>query len=156
MRRLLLAAILLCLLTGAANRDKILNMQGEFPVNRTLLHAFIKAESGYNPNAIHAQVTVPVKGEKVTTRAIGLGGIMWVYWQDDLKANGIAKKESDLKDPAVNMRATAYILRKLLNETPPGTTDTLRYLVTRYYGKRNPAYERIVLEEIGRISISFE
>jgi hypothetical protein len=109
-----------------------------------LLHAIFRVESDYRFNITHDKVVVPVKGNNVATNGVGLGGILWVYWGDSLRANKIAEVEQDLFLPNVSIRATGYILRVLINsEIKAGGKNShniLANVVKRYYGAYNDQY----------------
>ena len=109
-----------------------------------LLHAIFRVESDYRFNITHDKVVVTVKGNNVATNAVGLGGILWVYWGDSLRANKIAEVEQDLFLPNVSIRATGYILRVLINsEIKAGGKNSYNILanvVKRYYGAYNDQY----------------
>jgi hypothetical protein len=109
-----------------------------------LLHAIFRVESDYRFNITHDKVVVTVKGNNVATNAVGLGGILWVYWSDSLRANKIAEVEQDLFLPNVSIRATGYILRVLIDsEIKAGGKNShniLANVVKRYYGAYNDQY----------------
>lgn len=63
--------------------------------------ALIESESSFMSNVKHA-----------ITNVIGMSGIYWDVWGNELKAAGILQKKEDLKNPFVNMRASSYILAK--------------------------------------------
>lgn len=109
-----------------------------------LLHAIFRVESDYRFNITHADVVVSVKGKSEKTNAVGLGGILWVYWGDSLRSQKIAEVEQDLFLPNVSIRATGYILRYLIDsEIKAGGKNSYNILsnvVKRYYGAYNEAY----------------
>lgn len=117
-----------------------------------LMHAIFRVESDYKFNITHPTVTVPVHGKTITTNAIGLGGILWCYWGDSLKVKGIAENEIDLYLPDINVRASGYILRYLIddemNKKTLSVNNILDNVVTRYYG----AYSSLYLAKMERIT----
>lgn len=109
-----------------------------------LLHAIFRVESDYRFNITHADVVVPVKGKSAKTNAVGLGGILWVYWGESLRSEKIAEVEQDLFLPNVSIRATGYILRYLIDsEIKAGGKNSYNILsnvVRRYYGAYSSLY----------------
>lgn len=112
-----------------------------------LMHAIFKVESDYQYWIKHPTVRVNVDGKRISTNAIGLGGIMWCFWGDSLKANRIAETKSDLYLPDVNVMASAYILRTLINYEEKNNprlnkSNILNNVVRQYYGRFNRKYIR--------------
>lgn len=110
-----------------------------------LMHAVFKVESDYQYWVTHPTVMVNVDGKKVGTYAIGLGGVMWCFWKDRLRANGIAETKSDLYLPEVNIMASAYILRTMIDDEKKNNPqlnklNILNNVVRKYYGKYNRTY----------------
>jgi soluble lytic murein transglycosylase-like protein len=115
-----------------------------------LLHAIFRIESDYRFNITHPTVVIDYKGKKITTNAIGLGGIIWEFWGDSLKANNIADHEMDLYLPDVNIKASAYILRKLINQelSTNKQSFSMANIIRRYYG----AYSQLYMEKMIRVT----
>ncbi len=112
-----------------------------------LMHAIFKVESDYMYWVKHPTVRVMVRGKEIITNAIGLGGIMWCFWGDSLKANHIAETKSDLYMPDVNVMASAYVLRTLIDDivkNNPGLTkkNILSKVIRQYYGAYSKNYLR--------------
>ena len=112
-----------------------------------LLHAIFKVESDYMYWVKHPTVRVMAQGKEILTNAIGLGGIMWCFWGDRLKANHIAETKSDLYMPDVNVMASAYILRTLIDDVVknnPRLTkkNILSKVIRQYYGAYSNHYLR--------------
>ena len=110
-----------------------------------LLYAVFKVESDYMYWINHPEVKIKVHGKKISTNAIGLGGVMWCFWGDSLIANQIAETKSDLYLPDVNVMASAYILRTLINDEAlnnPKLTkaNILNNVIRRYYGVFDKTY----------------
>jgi hypothetical protein len=111
-----------------------------------LMHAIFKVESDYRYWIDHPKVRVIVHGKTITTNAIGLGGVMWCFWSDSLKANHIAETKSDLYLPDVNVMASGYILRTLIDEEARNNPELsklniLNNVIRRYYGEYNKNYK---------------
>ena len=118
-----------------------------------LMHAIFKVESDYMYWVKHPTVKVMVRGREIITNAIGLGGIMWCFWGDSLRANHIAETKSDLYMPDVNVMASAYILRTLIDEVAknnPRLTkkNILGKVIRQYYG----AYSKHYLKKMQRFT----
>lgn len=124
----------------------------EFRLPIGLMHAIFRVESDYKFMTIHPTVNVPVKGKIITTNAIGLGGILWCYWGDSLRVKGIAEDEMELGLPDINIRASGYILRYLIDDEMSkknlSANTILSNVVTRYYG----AYSSLYLEKMERVT----
>ena len=126
---------------------------GKYKLPIILMHAIFKVESDYMYWVNHPTVRVMVNGRRIITNAIGLGGIMWCFWGDSLKANGIAETKSDLYMPDVNVMASAYVLRTLINDVAknyPRLTkkNILSKVIKLYYG----AYSRTYLRKMQRFT----
>jgi hypothetical protein len=124
-------------------KDAITSASKEFDIPIGLLHAIFRIESDYHFNITHPTVTVMVKGKPVVTNAIGLGGIIWEFWGDSLISKGIAENKMDLYLPDVNIRASAYVLRVLINQelSKSGRKNfMLSSVITRYYGEYSQMY----------------
>jgi hypothetical protein len=126
----------------------------KYAVSPILLHAIFRIECEYVFWVTHPTVTIKIRGKMVTTNAIGLGGIIWEIWGEDLTRNGIASTKSDLYRPSVNVMATAYIVRRIITDNISINTNThniLPILISRYYGQFDKNYEqkmRIVMSDL--------
>ncbi|MGA8264548.1 MAG: hypothetical protein WB779_08920 [Ignavibacteriaceae bacterium] len=110
-----------------------------------LLYAIFKVESDYMYWINHPEVNVRVHRKRIITNAIGLGGVMWCFWGDSLIAHHIAETKSDLYLPDVNVMASAYILRTLINDEALNNprlskTNILNNVIRRYYGEYDRTY----------------
>ena len=137
--------------------DAIVDSAEEFNVSPIILYGILQTESSMRPWIRHSEVAIIKDKASVKVRAIGLGGIVWEWWGDDLRANGIAEVRSDLYDPAVNIRAVAYIF-SLMKEMPlKGTAKNAREsALLRYFGGNYPSYITKVYNNIGQIVIQKE
>lgn len=61
--------------------------------------ALLSSESSFRSDPKHA-----------LTGVVGMGGIYWNVWKDELRKAGIAQNKEDLKNPIINIRASAYIV----------------------------------------------
>ncbi len=119
----------------------------EYRLPIILMHAIFKVESDYRYWIKHPRVRVTVHGRKISSYAIGLGGVMWCFWGDSLKANHIAETKSDLYLPDVNVMASGYILRTLINEEAQNNPQLSKFnilnnVIRRYYGEYNESYKK--------------
>ena len=126
-------------------KDSMQKASDEYRLPIILMHAIFKVESDYQYWITHPTVMVNVDGKKVSTYAVGLGGVMWCFWGDSLRANRIAETKSDLYLPEVNIMASAYILRTLIdnekkNNPRLNKLNILNNVVRKYYGKYNRTY----------------
>jgi hypothetical protein len=120
----------------------ILDAHKHYNIPIGLLHCIFRVESDYKFNIDHPTVTVSVHGKRITTHAIGLGGVMWCFWGDSLKAHGIAQMETDLYLPDINIRASAYILSVYIKGELKNSNqyNILDNIISKYYGAYNNLY----------------
>lgn len=124
----------------------------EFNLPIGLLHAIFRIESDYKFMITHPAVNILINGKQITTNAIGLGGVIWDYWKDSLQSKKIAMDKQELYLPDVNIRASGYILRFLINDEINKKHvykyNILLRVVTRYYG----AYSDIYLKKMEKVT----
>jgi hypothetical protein len=116
----------------------------KYGVPPALLHAIMRVESDYRLNAQHDQVTIKVKDKTITTRAVGIAGIIWEFWSDSLKARNIAEDKMDLYLPDVAINASGYILRVIIDQELKrnvGEEALINRIITRYYGAYSQSYK---------------
>lgn len=108
-----------------------------------LLHAIFRIESEYRFWIDHPKVNITIKGKALQTNAIGLGGVIWEFWEDSLKAYNIAQKKSDLYNYSNNIEASAAILNWIivseLKQNKKGNLIIER-IISRYYGAYDKDY----------------
>jgi len=107
-----------------------------------LLHGIFRTESEYRFYLDHAKININVHGKSISTNAIGIGGIVWEFWEEKLKLHGIAETKTDLYLPEVNIEASCYILRSIIDEEV-GNSDQyniISKIITRYYGAYSKEY----------------
>lgn len=117
------------------------SLEYKLPVG--LLHSIFRVESEYRFYIDHPIINIKVNNSNITTRAIGLGGIVWEFWADSLIKHNIAEKRSDLYLPEVNIKASSYILRLMINEETnkdKNSYTVLNRVVKRYYGAYSEEY----------------
>lgn len=103
-------------------------------VNTDLILAICLVESNFNP------VVESNKG------AIGLMGIMPSVWLEELKEQGIVKRQEDLYSISSNINSGIYVLEWYL-----ARTNNLRKALSQYAGG-DPSYATKVLRMLGEIS----
>ena len=81
--------------------------------------ALLSSESSFRSDPHHALGGV-----------VGMGGIYWNVWKDQLRKEGIAYSKEDLKNPYVNIKASAYIVSCYMGECH----DIPREALTHYKG----------------------
>jgi hypothetical protein len=137
--------------------NSIVDSAEEFGVSPIILYGILQTESSMRPWIQHSEVTITKNKARIKVRAIGLGGIVWEWWGDSLIDNNIAEVKSDLYDPAVNVRAVAYIF-SLMKEMPIKSTakNARESALLRYFGGNYPSYITKVYTNIGSIVINKE
>jgi len=114
-----------------------------FDIPIGLLHAIFRVESEYNFWVEHKLIKITINKKRITTKAVGLGGIVWEFWSDSLKTHHIAFKRSDLFIIKNNINATAAILRWITNSlliSPNNKNDLINKIIKRYYGAYSSDY----------------
>ena len=125
--------ILHCKRTAPENFNRLVESAGrESGLNPRMIALTVYRESKCDPHAVGAD------GE------IGLGQIYPAIWKDVLTDEGIIESVDDLYDPAINLRATGFILSESLRYAKGDPVDALR----RYNGS-GPAAERYAREQVG-------
>lgn len=135
-------AIILTAIAKAADKYKI---------SPIVFYGVIAVESSFRPWITHKQVVI--KGKK--DNAIGLGGIVSVWWLDKLREAGILETKSDLYDPVVNINAIGFVLAEY--KTMPlmkGTTDITTSALRRYFGGNFKAYTERIENTIGAMILA--
>lgn len=92
------------------------NKRGHSPIIQT---ALLDSESSFRSNPKHALGGV-----------VGMGGIYWNVWKDQLRKEGIAYSKEDLRNPIVNIKASAYVVSCYMKECHQNN----RLALTHYKG----------------------
>lgn len=104
-----------------------------------LVYAILFTESRFRNGVNHTRTYV--KQLKKEVQAIGMGGIIWEFWDDYLIANTSLKEKKDLEDWRKNIEATTAILAFLSNsKMHPKAQDAKENAAIRYYGLHNAEY----------------
>ena len=112
-----------------------------YDINPIIIYSLINIESNFKYWITHSNVVIPVNDKKVATSAIGATGVIWELWGPKLIEAGIAETQSDLYDPVINIRASAFILADymklplLLSTRSSEESAMIRYYGVTYTGK---------------------
>ena len=113
-----------------------------------ILYAIFWQESRFKAHIEHPFIYV--KGKR--TRAVGLGGVVWEWWDQKLIKNDIADVRADLFDPETNIRASAFILNEFRKmKQLQGTQNKLESALARYYGSVKSGYHKRILKIANKI-----
>ena len=113
----------------------VLDTSKKYDLNPLLVYSLLHTESSMRFYIQHSTVHLVIKGKKVTTRAVGLGGVIWEWWGDKLKKENIAFSRSDLFLPDVNIKAVGYILNEFRKSpTMRGCKSRDESMLRRYFG----------------------
>lgn len=83
----------------------------KFKINPAFLYAVLWNESRFRNDVSHKPIYV--RALKKEIQALGMGAIVWDFWEDKLKENTSLKSKKDLKNWKKNIEGTAYILSYL-------------------------------------------
>ena len=112
-----------------------------YGINPMILYSICYVESSFRFWLEHDGVKIPVKGKEVNTKAVGLTGVIWEYWEEPLKTAGIAETKGDLFDPVINIKASAFIYNENFNkELLKGAKTRDESALLRYFGGNFPSY----------------
>ncbi len=114
----------------------------QYNINPIVLVGISHVESSFRPYIKHAMVSVTVpldlhwkKSKKIKTQAIGLNGVVYEIWIFHLLENNILETKSDLFDPVISVKATAFILDYYRKQPiVKGASSHMESAVQRYYG----------------------
>lgn len=116
----------------------IIEASKRYEINPLVIYSILYSESTFRSYLKHADITLTIDNKKIKTNAIGLGGIVWEWWGEDLVAEGIAETKDDLFDPRTNIFATAYVYKvmysreKLKSAESQGESALMRYFGGEY------------------------
>lgn len=116
----------------------IIEASKRYEINPLVIYSILYSESTFRSYLKHDDITLTIDNKKIKTNAIGLGGIVWEWWGEDLVAEGIAETKDDLFDPRTNIFATAYVYKvmysreKLKSAESQGESALMRYFGGEY------------------------
>ena len=121
-----------------------------YNINPIVLYSVLFTESSLKPYMEHKETYIPSLKKRI--KAVGLGGVVWEFWKDDLKKNNIAQTRQDLFEIETNIAASAYILNiyKSQNQLDKAKTNVDSMLM-RYYGSSSANYEGKIYKKIGQL-----
>ena len=113
----------------------ILEESVKYNINPLIIYSLLHTESSMRPWIEHKPTTITKGKKKIKIRAVGLGGVVWEWWGDKLKANNIAEVRSDLFDPETNIKATIFVYNELFKKKkhPKAKTQDESAMI-RYFG----------------------
>ena len=125
---------------SAKHRDRILSAiataSSRYNINPLIIYSIIYTESTFRWWLIHA---TPKTKDKEP--AIGLGGIRYSIWGDQLKSAGILDVKSDLFDIEPNILSIAFIYDHYRSQPLlSGTTSADMSAMLRYFGGNHKEY----------------
>lgn len=113
--------------------QEVLLQSQVYKVDPKLVYSVLFTESSFRNNVKHSPTYVKKLKKKI--QAIGMGGVVWEFWDSYLIENTSLTKKSDLKDWRKNIEATAAILAYLSTyKMHPKAKDTKENAAIRYYG----------------------
>lgn len=121
-----------------------------YNINPIVLYSVLYTESSLKPYMEHKETYIPSLKKRI--KAVGLGGVVWEFWKDDLNKNNIAQTRQDLFEIETNIAASAYILNtyKSQNQLDKAKTNVDSMLM-RYYGSSSANYEGKIYKKIGQL-----
>ena len=120
----------------------------KYDISPYILYAIFWQESRFKAHIEHPFIYV--KGKR--TRAVGLGGVVWEWWDEKLIKNDIADVRADLFDPETNIRASAFILNEFRKmKQLQGTQNKLESALARYYGSVKSGYHKKIIKIANKI-----
>nr|DAK25824.1 MAG TPA: hypothetical protein [Caudoviricetes sp.]DAX61710.1 MAG TPA: hypothetical protein [Caudoviricetes sp.] len=127
--------------------DNIFKFSEKYNINPVLVYAIIETESSFRPYLEHKRTYIPSLKKHI--QAVGLGGIVWEFWKEDLKNNKIAYSRQDLFEIENNVEAICYILDVYRNyEKLPQAKNITESMLMRFYGSAFAKYENNVYNKI--------
>ena len=110
-------------------------------INPLILYSLIYVESSFRFWIEHPKTLITIGKKKKYIRAVGLGGIVWEWYKDDLQKSGIAETRSDLFNPSINIRAIGLVYEKLRKRSIlKGSKNSDESAMLRYFGGNHKWY----------------
>lgn len=130
--------------------ETVLTVANQYKINPLIIYSLLHAESSMNFFIEHTPVVQNINNKQVKTNALGLGGVIWEWHSDDLIREGIAEVKSDLYDPKINIRATAFVYDKMYKlEKIKDAKSQDESAMLRYFGAANKGYFERIDAKIG-------
>lgn len=132
--------------------DTVLSEAAKYNINPIILYSLLHVESTMRFWIQHSPVKITVNKKKRTVQAVGLGGVVWEWWGDQLKKANIAEVRSDLFNPETNIKAAAFILNEFSKrEMLKGTKSKDESMLRRYFGGNFKSYSDKIDKKVMRI-----
>lgn len=131
--------------TRIRNKDEvigsILTESKRYGISPLLLFTIIFNESSFKRKTQHKEVITKVNKRYRKVKALGLGGIIFEFWEKELLKYKIIKRRTDLLKTKNNIEAIAFILASFKNKG-----YNLNESLKRYYGSLR--YKRIISKKL--------
>lgn len=134
--------------------ESIAKSADKYNISPLVLYSLIAVESSFRWWIEHPKVTVQDTTTKkpVKTRAIGLGGVVYEIWGQELKSQSIIETKADLFSISHNIESIAYIYSKLKSQPlHPKASNQIESGLIRYFGGGYKSYFDKIDKEIARI-----
>jgi len=121
--------------------ENVITEANRYNINPIILYSLLHVESTMRFQIQHSLVTIKIGKKRLKVRAVGLGGVVWEWWDEQLKKEGIAQTRSDLFLPDVNIKAVAYILNEMYKKPMlKGCKSQDESMLRRYFGGNFKSY----------------
>ena len=121
--------------------DTVLSESEKYNINPIILYSLLHVESTMRFWIQHTPVKITVNKKTQTVQAVGLGGVVWEWWDKQLKDAKIAEVRSDLFNIETNIKASAFILNEFSKrEMLKGTKSKDESMLRRYFGGNFKSY----------------
>jgi len=115
--------------------ENVIETARKYNINPLIVYSLLHVESTMRFQIEHSRVLITIKGKKKYVRAVGLGGIVWEWWGEALKKEGIAQTRSDLFLPDVNIKAVGFVLNEMYKKpTLKGCKSKDESMLRRFFG----------------------
>jgi len=119
-----------------------------YKISPLVLLSVIQVESSFRPQITHHQVVI--KGKK--DHAIGLTGVLPIWWLKPLRKAGIIETRYDLYNIEENILSCAYILNEYRKmPLKSGVSTPMQSALLRYFGGNYKSYLNKIEANIGSL-----
>jgi len=121
--------------------DNVIAEATKYNINPIILYSLLDVESSMRFHIQHQKTSIKIKGKQVVIRAVGLGGVVWEWWDEELQKANIAKTRTDLFLPGNNIKAVAFILNEMYKKPLlNGCKSKDESMLRRYFGGNFKSY----------------
>lgn len=134
--------------------DSIIKTSNKYSISPLVLYSLIAVESSFRWWITHPTVKVQDSKTKktISTRAIGLGGVVFEIWGQELKSQKIIETKADLYSISHNIKAIAYIYSKLkAMPLHPKAKNQIESGLIRYFGGGYRSYFDKIDKEVVKL-----